>query len=100
MRSGHGRRPTGISREARQCLPLHHWPGNVRELENALQRAVVLGSSDCIRTEDLPGELVEAATPPSEAGSSYHEAVRQANHDTMIRRRFPHWKGCAQAGRG
>ena len=45
------------------ALSAHDWPGNVRELENAIERAVVLGTSDRIGPEDLPEALVEAADP-------------------------------------
>jgi Nif-specific regulatory protein len=44
----------GVSPHARACLTNYDWPGNVRELENAIERAVVLGSSDMILPEDLP----------------------------------------------
>ncbi len=37
---------TGISAEARALLENYDWPGNVRELENAIERAVVLGTSE------------------------------------------------------
>lgn len=53
------RRISGISRSALQILINHNWRGNVRELENAIERAVVLGSTDIIQPEDLPGEIVE-----------------------------------------
>src|SRR2546423_3730860 len=42
------RRALGISQEARARLMQYDWPGNVRELENAIERAVVLGSSERI----------------------------------------------------
>ena len=48
-----------LSAEALQALTAHDWPGNVRELENAIERAVVLGSSDRITAEDLPDILFE-----------------------------------------
>ena len=70
------RRVTGIAREALACLKAHDWPGNVRDLENAIERAVVLGSTDLILVEDLPEAVLEAA--PQEAGpiGSYHETIR------------------------
>ena len=52
-------RPVELSADALQALTAHDWPGNVRELENAIERAVVLGSSDRITAEDLPEMLVE-----------------------------------------
>ncbi len=58
-----GRRIGGISPEAEAYLMHYDWPGNIRELENALERAVVLGSSDIIQLEDLPESIREIARP-------------------------------------
>ncbi len=44
----------GISREALNLLMNYSWPGNVRELENAIERAVALGTHTEITPEDLP----------------------------------------------
>lgn len=54
------RRVTGISMEARQLLIQYNWPGNVRELENAIERAVVLGTGSTILPEDLPENIQES----------------------------------------
>jgi len=43
-----------ISRGAMDEMMLYEWPGNVRELENAIERAVVVGKSQTILSEDLP----------------------------------------------
>ncbi|MGE5682186.1 MAG: sigma-54-dependent transcriptional regulator [Bacillota bacterium] len=43
-----------ISDEAMDFLINYSWPGNVRELENAIERALVVGKSDCVELEDLP----------------------------------------------
>lgn len=67
------RRVTGISTEARNYLTAYEWPGNVRELENAIERAVVLGTTESILPEDLPEVILERETLVSAAG--YHEAV-------------------------
>ncbi len=58
-----GRRISGISPEAEAYLLHYDWPGNIRELENALERAVVLGSSDVIQLEDLPESIREITRP-------------------------------------
>ena len=42
----------GITPEAARVLADHDWPGNVRELRNAIERAMILESSD-----DTPGSL-------------------------------------------
>ena len=71
------RRVAGIAREALECMKAHDWPGNVRDLENAIERAVVLGSTDLILAEDLPETVVEAA-PQGASGPTggYHETIR------------------------
>lgn len=72
------RRVMGISSEARKRLMTYDWPGNVRELENAIERAVVLGTTEQILADDLPEAVVEAeATVSAETPSSYHELVVQ-----------------------
>jgi Nif-specific regulatory protein len=49
------RKLKGISPDARASLLAYDWPGNVRELENAIERAVVLGTSDLIVADDFAG---------------------------------------------
>ncbi|MBC7430216.1 MAG: sigma-54-dependent Fis family transcriptional regulator [Bacteriovorax sp.] len=44
----------GFSKEAIKKLEGLPWQGNVRELENAIERAVVLVTSDLIEVDDLP----------------------------------------------
>src|SRR5262249_51225494 len=65
----------GITPEAHVLLKQYDWPGNVRELENSIERAVVLGSSDHIRPEDLPEALVERREPSGTNILRYHDAV-------------------------
>ena len=50
------RPPPRVSKDAARALARYPWPGNVRELENALARAVALGS-DPITVDDLPETL-------------------------------------------
>jgi Nif-specific regulatory protein len=75
----------GISREAHALLKQYDWPGNVRELENAIERAVVLGSSDHIRPEDLPESLVERKEPSEASTLRYHDAVNSVKRQLIIR---------------
>jgi DNA-binding NtrC family response regulator len=44
---------TGISEDAMAMLITRKWRGNIRELENAIERAVLLGSSEDLQPEDL-----------------------------------------------
>ncbi len=82
------RKVTGVSAEAREWLLNYSWPGNVRELENAIERAVVLGSTASILPEDLPETILDAE-PAAGAGAptvaKYHEAVREAKRQLIAR---------------
>ncbi|HUP45294.1 MAG TPA: sigma-54 dependent transcriptional regulator [Thermoanaerobaculia bacterium] len=46
-----------VTPDAMRILMDHSWPGSVRELENAIERAVVLGTADRITAELLPEYL-------------------------------------------
>ena len=46
-----------IAEEAMRRLIAYDWPGNVRELENAIERAVALGSGPILHVADLPSNL-------------------------------------------
>ena len=72
------RRVAGISPEARSCLMRYDWPGNVRELENAIERAVVLGSTELILAEDLPDSIVEETATSGEPVNALAEGIREA----------------------
>jgi transcriptional regulator with GAF, ATPase, and Fis domain len=72
------RRVAGISAKARACLLRYEWPGNVRELENAIERAVVLGSTELILPEDLPETIVEETAAEGEPVTALHEGLREA----------------------
>lgn len=74
----------GISSEARACLTRYDWPGNIRELENALERAVVIGSSNFILPEDLPETLLEASPGPAAVAAGYHDAVRNLKRQLIL----------------
>jgi Nif-specific regulatory protein len=73
----------GISDEALACLHQYDWPGNIRELENAMERAVVIGSSDRILAEDLPETVLESAKG-GDAPAKYHDAVRNLKKQLIL----------------
>jgi len=52
-----GKDVRGISPEALALLEQYHWPGNIRELENAIERAIVLGTGPILEVCSLPTEL-------------------------------------------
>jgi Nif-specific regulatory protein len=78
-----GRKIVGLSPEARAYLQSYSWPGNVRELENAMERAVVLGSADMVLAEDLPEHIREARSAAVSA-SMYEEAVEAAKRQVVL----------------
>jgi len=58
--------PIVVSQEAMRALMAYGWPGNVRQVENAVERAVALGSGRHeIDLIDLPPEVVDAPQPSS-----------------------------------
>jgi DNA-binding NtrC family response regulator len=59
--SGPDDKPRTISEDAMGRLMAHDWPGNVRELENAVERAVALGSGPILHVGDLPSSLQHGA---------------------------------------
>ncbi len=78
------RRQVRVSAEARSCLLNYSWPGNVRELENAIERAVVLGSTDMILPEDLPETLLETAAPASPPFAKFYDALREIKKKMLL----------------
>jgi len=78
------RKLKGISLEARACLMRYDWPGNIRELENAMERAVVIGSSDSILPEDLPEAVLETAASSAADLANYHDAVRNLKKQLIL----------------
>lgn len=59
-----------LAAETLESLQAHPWPGNVRELENAVKRAIVLGSSELLMPEDFN---FLGATTASEPDDSVHD---------------------------
>ncbi|HYW73236.1 MAG TPA: helix-turn-helix domain-containing protein, partial [Pyrinomonadaceae bacterium] len=78
------RRVVGISPEAQKLLQSYDWPGNVRELENAVERAVVLGSTDYILKEDLPESVLETGSPHADEPSGYHDNVTSSKKQIIV----------------
>jgi Nif-specific regulatory protein len=74
----------GVSPQARACLTSYDWPGNVRELENAIERAVVLGSSDVILPEDLPEAVIEKAESAGATMTAFHDALRESKKQLIL----------------
>ncbi len=77
-------KPKPVSREAMAALVNYEWPGNVRELENAIERALVMGSSDALLLEDLPESLLEQESPAEMHEGKYHASVKELKKQLIV----------------
>jgi Nif-specific regulatory protein len=76
---------TGLSDAARSCLLQYDWPGNVRELENAIEHAIVLGSSEHVEVEDLPDQVMETAVSlENQSSIDYQSLVQNAKRQILL----------------
>ena len=73
-----------LSREAMAALMSYDWPGNVRELENAIERALVMGSADTVMLEDLPESLLEHAPPGEVNEGKYHARLKEVKKELIV----------------
>ena len=73
-----------VSPEAMSLLTHYDWPGNIRELENAIERALVLGSSDMVLVEDLPESLLEHAPNEDFKQGKYHAKVKELKKELIV----------------
>jgi len=73
-----------VSREAMAALANYEWPGNMRELENAIERALVMGSSDMVQLEDLPESLLEQASPEEMHEGHYHASLKELKEQLIL----------------
>jgi len=70
------RQPMRFSGGAMDVLRAYAWPGNVRELQNAVERAVVLGTPPTVEVKDLPMRLTG---PSTHAGPLSLDEVEKAH---------------------
>jgi Nif-specific regulatory protein len=73
-----------LSTEARACLINYDWPGNVRELENAIERALVLGSTESILPDDLPEAVLEAGSPLTASTAKYLGTIKDTKKHLIL----------------
>ena len=77
-------KPKPVSREAMAALMNYEWPGNVRELENAIERALVMGSPEMVLLEDLPESLLEQAPAADVTEGKYQASVKAVKKQLII----------------
>jgi len=77
-------KPKAVSREAMAALVNYEWPGNVRELENAIERALVMGSSDAVLLEDLPESLLEQESAAEMHEGKYHASLKELKKQLIV----------------
>jgi len=73
-----------LSAQALASLMHYDWPGNVRELENAIERALVLGSTDSILPDDLPEAILEAGSTATATTDKYHGTIKEAKKQLVL----------------
>ncbi|CAN5283876.1 hypothetical protein BH10ACI1_BH10ACI1_20500 [soil metagenome] len=74
-----GRKVTGITPETMEFLVKNKWRGNIRELENAVERAIVIGTTEIILPEDLPSAIVKGMSGAEvDLQGDYNQQVRTA----------------------
>jgi two-component system response regulator FlrC len=73
-----------LSPEAEARIAAYVWPGNVRELENAMQRAMILATGECVEARDLsiPGAPTMRGPEPVAAPAA---ALRTVGEDAAER---------------
>jgi two-component system response regulator HydG len=70
-----GRPSPTLAEDAMTRLTAYDWPGNVRELENAIERAVALGSGPILHSGDLPSNLQYAVAGSTDRSPASDELV-------------------------
>ena len=71
--------------EARAWLLNYQWPGNVRELEHAIEQAVIMGSSNVVRAQDLRETVRSASDPSGPMTTRYHDALEETRREVILR---------------
>jgi transcriptional regulator with GAF, ATPase, and Fis domain len=79
-----GMRLKPLSSEALASLMHYDWPGNVREPENAMERALVLGSTDSILPDDLPEAVLEAGSTTAGSTDKYHGSIKETKKQLIL----------------
>ncbi len=82
-----GWKPMRFTGRAMAALQAHSWPGNVRELRNAVERLMLLATSDEVTAETVALALPQSAAAPASsslAGVPLAERVRAFEKETIL----------------
>jgi transcriptional regulator with GAF, ATPase, and Fis domain len=79
-----GGRAIQFSPEALDRLCAYEWPGNVRELENAIERAIVLGTANRVVVDDLPQEVIAATATRTGPAAPYRSNVNETRRRLIL----------------
>ncbi len=73
------KRIVGFDADATQLIKTYYWPGNVRELRNAIERAVIVETSEHIQARSLPTTVGQLEGPLGEkpVPANLEEALTQ-----------------------
>src|SRR6266850_2087319 len=72
--------PPELSPESERVLLAYPWPGNVRELRNAIERAVILSSSQVLAPEAFPERIVQHAAQVAQVGGDFTVEAVEREH--------------------
>jgi len=74
-----------LAEEAMTRLTSYDWPGNIRELENAIQRAVALGSGPILHFSDLPTNVKYGADAERSFASDEIRPLEEMERRAILR---------------
>jgi len=75
----------GIDEHAKKVLIDYHWPGNIRELRNVMERAVILESGTALKTESLPGEIINLQETPRKIAESQGKTESAPEPENLLK---------------
>ncbi len=83
-----------LGKQAEKQMLSYAWPGNIRELENKIHKAVIVGTSQTIKPEDI-GLQLDAPSPVLYSGdaSGNLKAVREAAEKQCIENGLEEYSG-------
>jgi PAS domain S-box-containing protein len=80
-----GRVDLALTPEAAEVLAAYDWPGNIRELRNALERALIMGSSGAITPDDLPNEICEPRRSGRVRAGEVAQSLEEVEREQILR---------------